>query len=71
MELLSLKGGYTGSFESTLVKVPHCWKSGSANRIGDRRIVTLNVLMDSSSWLDTIYFGWSIVYIEGSRVNSK
>ena len=24
---LSLKGGYTGSSESTLIKMPHCWKS--------------------------------------------
>ena len=24
---LSLKGSYTGSFESTLVKMQHCWKS--------------------------------------------
>ena len=27
LELLSLKGGCTGSNESTLVKMPHCWKS--------------------------------------------
>ena len=27
MEFLILKGGYTGSSESTLVKMPHCWKS--------------------------------------------
>ena len=27
VEFLSLKGGYTGSYESTLVKMPHCWKS--------------------------------------------
>ena len=27
LECLSLKGGCTGSFESTLVKMPHCWKS--------------------------------------------
>ena len=27
LEYLSLKGGYTGSSESTLVKMPHCWKS--------------------------------------------
>ena len=27
LEVLSLKGGCTGSFESTLVKMPHCWKS--------------------------------------------
>ena len=26
-EFLSLKGGYTGSYESTLVKMPHYWKS--------------------------------------------
>ena len=27
LEFLSLKGGSTGSPESTLVKMPHCWKS--------------------------------------------
>ena len=27
LELLSLTGGCTGSSESTLVKMPHCWKS--------------------------------------------
>ena len=27
LEFVSLKGGCTGSFESTLVKMPHCWKS--------------------------------------------
>ena len=27
LELLSLKEGYTGLSESTLVKMPHCWKS--------------------------------------------
>ena len=26
LEFLSLKGGCTGSFESTLVMMPHCWK---------------------------------------------
>ena len=26
-EFLSLKGGWTGSSESTLVKMPHYWKS--------------------------------------------
>ena len=26
-EFLSLNGGYTGSSESTHVKMPHCWKS--------------------------------------------
>ena len=27
LEFLSLRGGCTGSSESTLVKMPHCWKS--------------------------------------------
>ena len=27
LEVLSLKGGCRGSSESTLVKIPHCWKS--------------------------------------------
>ena len=27
LEFLSLKGGYTGSYESTLVKMPQCSKS--------------------------------------------
>ena len=29
LEFVSLKGGCTGSSESTLVKIPHCWKSMS------------------------------------------
>ena len=27
LEVQGLKGGCTGSYESTLVKMPHCWKS--------------------------------------------
>ena len=27
LEFLSYKGGCTGSYESTYVKMPHCWKS--------------------------------------------
>ena len=27
LEFLSLKGGCTGWSETTLVKMPHCWKS--------------------------------------------
>ena len=30
LEFLSLKEGCTGSSESTLVKIPHCWKSHAA-----------------------------------------
>ena len=27
LKFISLKGGYTGSPDSTFVKMPHCWKS--------------------------------------------
>ena len=30
LEFLSLKGGCTGSSESTCVKMPHCWQSHAA-----------------------------------------
>ena len=33
LEFLSLKGGCTGLSESTLVKIPHCWKSHVAAHI--------------------------------------
>ena len=33
LEFLSLKGGCKGSSESTLVKMPHCWKSHAAAQI--------------------------------------
>ena len=33
---LSLKGGCTGSPESTLVKMPHCWKSHATAHISFR-----------------------------------
>ena len=33
LEFLSLKGGCTGSSESTLVKMPHCWKSRATAHI--------------------------------------
>ena len=32
-EFVSLKGGYSGSSESTLVKMSHCWKSHVAAHI--------------------------------------
>ena len=33
LEFVSLQGGWTGSSESTLVKMPHCWKSHVAAHI--------------------------------------
>ena len=33
LEILSLTGGCTGSYEYTLVKMPHCWKSHATANI--------------------------------------
>ena len=41
LEFLSLKRGCTGFSESTLVKIPHCWKSHVTAQIGllwDKRV---------------------------------
>ena len=41
LELLSLKEGRIGSYESTLVKMPHCWNSHVAAQIIHNRFVYL------------------------------
>ena len=35
LEFLRLKGGYIGSSESTIVKMPHCWKSHVTAKLFD------------------------------------
>ena len=37
LEFLSLRGGCTGLSESTLVKMPHCWKSHVTAHIIDKK----------------------------------
>ena len=44
LEFLSLNGGYTGSSESTHVKMPHCWKS---------RVTTHMEIVEGSMWAYT------------------
>ena len=50
LEFLSLKGDCTGSSESTLVKMPHCWKSHVTVRIhtisteGEEHFLSLQIL---------------------------
>ena len=45
MEFLSLNGGCTGSSESTLVKMPHCWKSHvAAHMNSENRVNTLSAI---------------------------
>ena len=48
LEFLSLKGGCTGSSESTYVKMPHCWKSRVL-----AQILTVTFLCLLQSMLDT------------------
>ena len=43
LEFLSLTGGYSGSSESTLVKMPHCWKS--------RAMAQISFLTDISTFI--------------------
>ena len=44
----SLQGGCTGSSESTLVKIPHCWKSHVAAQMGFARLLTLEPMLTVS-----------------------
>ena len=49
LEFLSLKGGCTGSSESTLVKMPHCWKSHVVAQIISRAhdLISYLLIFDS------------------------
>ena len=38
LEFLSLKGSFTGSCLSILVKMPHCWKSHAAAQLNGTTI---------------------------------
>ena len=42
LEFLSFKGGITCSSESTLVKLPHCWKSCVAAQLSQNQDQTRN-----------------------------
>ena len=62
LEFLSLKGGCTGSSESTHVKMPHCWKSRatmtkcniSRNSMRTRPAVLTNLFYHMTSRLGMI-----------------
>ena len=62
-EFLSLKGGCKGSSESTLVKIPHCWKSHVTAQMFDvfsdgYKIITIasHVLVNISRWKIKFFF---------------
>ena len=50
LEFLSLKGCCTGSSESTLVKMPHCWKSHVAaqNKAQTHDLTDMNAMTFST-----------------------
>ena len=43
LEFLSLKGGCIGLYESTLVKMPHCWKSHVVAQINKLQLIRVEV----------------------------
>ena len=43
LEFLSLKGGCTGSSESTFVKMSNCWKSHAAAQIASDVVVFIRM----------------------------
>ena len=51
LEFLSLIEGCTGSYESTLAKMPHCWKSHvTAHCISKLQLVRLLARLANSAW---------------------
>ena len=62
LELLSLKGGCTGSSESTHVKMLHCWKSHAVAHLdvdsGPRLHTGWDVAAWSTLFADVPNLGW-------------
>ena len=54
LEFLSFKGGCTDSFESTLVKIPHCWKSHALAQMVFFSGSTLTEKTTTTSFMKTI-----------------
>ena len=74
LEFLSLKGGCTGLSESTLVKMPRCWKShtlahilvlwNSLARVSERRIQLNQAIIYKRGYVPTPSFTSSLKQIE-------
>ena len=58
VDFLSLKGGCTCSSESTLVKMPHCWKSHVTANLFDLILYVQSTIFqlnrDGSSWVEPV-----------------
>ena len=55
LEFLSLKGGCTGSSESTLVKMSNCWKSHALAQLEDLSIASNGSKTPLSGLLKSYY----------------
>ena len=56
LEFLSLKGGCTGSSESTLVKMSNCWKSRALAQTVVRVINSQKVSSSALVWVSDMFF---------------
>ena len=66
LEFLSLKEGCTGTSESTLVKMPHCWKSHYQQIRKEKDVYLVwHLLYACSHALDFFYF---VVYLTDAVV---
>ena len=55
LEFLSLKGGCTGSSESTHVKIPHCWKSHVTVHLSIHKLISpLSVNIDVGTGISSL-----------------
>ena len=67
LEFLSLQEGWTGSSESTLVKLPYCWKSYFAAQLSKSHEITLVCLFDLILYIPLtisvikgqVFLGWT------------
>ena len=64
LKFLSLTGDCTGSYESTLVKIPNCWKS----HIVAHYLFSLFIPMEFPINIDTISMELSILHFKGPQV---
>ena len=69
LELLSLIGGCTGSSESKLVKMPHCWKSHVVPRIS-AKAEDFNLTAHKRVRSEYIFRCLESEYIEGGLIIS-
>ena len=71
LEFLSLKGSCTGSSESLLVKIPHCWKSHAAAQITNKRQeISTNVVCATSKASDQPAHTRSLIRAFARRSNN-